>query len=131
MNNIYYYFFFVIADCVRKLFKGNKEFAFSALCYITTFEMCNVLLIVDLFFRSRVKEINPILLIITIIIPIFSLNYFILMNNKKNEFIITFYETKYKNQKQSILVRILFLVYIVSSLLSTAYVAYLVRNNLL
>ena len=130
MDNIYNFFFYIVANVIIKVNKQNADPAFSSIGFISMCFISNLMvLIFSVAKNSNVK--NSSLLGLLIAIPTILLNWFFLMRNGKSENIISYYNEKYADIAYNKISLVLISLYIIFSFSSVFYLAYLLRNHLL
>ena len=127
MNNIYYYFFYVVAIFSRRINKKDPDYAFTGVAFISACFSANLgsvmLLVVDI---KRIKN-YPGLLSILLAGAVFTVNYYLIKVKGGRENIIRYYDELYENKKHSPLLIFLIWLYVISSFVLLFYIAYKVR----
>ena len=130
MDNIYNFFFYIVAKVIGKINKQNADPAFSSIGFIS---MCFISNLMVLIFSIAKYDtvVNPSLLSLFIAIPTIIFNWHFLMRNGKSENIISYYDEKYANKIYKKRSLIFISLYIIFSFISVFYLGYLKRNHLL
>ena len=130
MDNIYNFFFYIVAKVIGKINKQNADPAFSSVGFIS---MCFISNLMVLIFSIAKYDtvVNPSLLSLFIAIPTIIFNWYFLMRNGKSENIISYYDEKYANKIYKKRSLIFISLYIIFSFISVFYLGYLKRNHLL
>jgi hypothetical protein len=126
MKNFYFYFFYLLTSFTKKINRRNFDPAFSGIAYLS------VLMGFNLFTLLSFLELNNFIILkgkavfICILLGVFAINYILLY--KRSDTIINFY-TERRLSVQNKWPLLMFLLYVVISLLLVAYTSYLVRNT--
>ena len=132
MKNLYYYNFYFLTVFSKLVNKRNTDYAFSGMSYLTLLMGSNVFTILSLIAKYETIEINPIVYSMLVMLPIMGINYLLLIRNNKSENIINLYAEKWKSkEKYNSIFLIFFLIYVVLSVISCGYTAYLIKNHLM
>ena len=129
MKNIYYYSFYFLSAFIKIVNKRNKDYAFSGMAFLVMLMTFNVFTILSFTIKYEIIEINPYILSIFIMLPLMGINYYFLISNNKSRGIINLYEEKWKLKKNDFIYLIVFLFYVIISILSCGYAAYLIKNH--
>lgn len=129
MDNVYYYFYYLLVKFQLKIFKGKGDPFFTSVMIISICFFSNIFLLISLIGliptlgRNQMYAfVLPILIIIVIIN-----SYFLWMKEKYRKILIH-YNKLYKNKKHSNIAIILAISYIAFSFVSSFYIAYLIRS---
>lgn len=113
MKTAFFYFYCIVAVLLRKINPKQKEFLFSSYTFVTLCGSLNILSIVFLIeYYSNVKTPNGIFVLIAL--PLWWLNYNILVRNDKDKIIFEEYQAKLsesKNKKVFIIMAILYVLF--------------------
>lgn len=125
-SGFYYYMFFRFCMVSRKINKNDQDFAFTSTILITLLMGLNLFTIVMLVKLTKHIELNLLIFPIIIMIPIFCLNYLLLMSKGRSSDIIASFESK----KRNVFWDFLLIAYVSVSLAGCILLAQLVRDNL-
>ena len=131
MDNIYNFFFYITAKVSQKINSKDKDFAFTAVVFVSLCMISNILALLFLFMNNDIKNLWSKMFAILITLPLVGLNWFFLMRNGKSENIISYYNEKYADIAYNKISLVLISLYIIFSFSSVFYLAYLLRNHLL
>lgn len=131
MDNIYNFFFYLVAKVSHKINKQDKDFAFTAVVFVSLCMILNMLALSLLILNNNINSVRPRVLGILISLPLIGLNWYFLMSNGKSEKIMNYYNEKFENKNYNKLTIFLIVFYICFSLSSAIYIAFLVRNHIL
>ena len=129
-DNLYYYFFYVMAVFSRSVNKRDKDYAFKALAFVTVCTGLNILTIIFLLvdFRYNKAEINFICGLL--MAGVFIINYYILFHGGKGNEIITSFDKSETSKKWNRKRLAIVIAYIVLSFVTCGITAYLTKENL-
>lgn len=124
-SGFYYYMFFRICMISKKINRNDQDFAFTSTTVISLFMGLNLFTIVMLIKLKKHVGLNLLMLPIIILVPLFIINYLLLMSKGRSTDIITSFENKKRNAFWDILL----ILYAVVSLATCIVLAQLVRDN--
>lgn len=124
-NGFYYYMFYRICRVSKKINKNDQDFAFTSTVLISLLMGLNLFSLVMIIKLTKYSELNLLIFPFIISVPIFVLNFSLLMSKGKSVDIITSFE----NKKRNTLWDILLTVYVIITLAACIVLAQIVRDN--
>jgi hypothetical protein len=131
MKKIYYFSFYFLYMFVKMLNKRNPDYSFSAIAYLSTFMMLNLMNILLYFLPKIIIEINPTLFAVIISLPILALNYYLLQFKNKDKQLIKTYNYEWQsNKKKNIKYLVAFLLYLTITIAFCFYGTPIAKNKI-
>lgn len=124
-SGFYYYMFFRLCKISKKINKGDQDFAFTSTILISLLMGLNLFVCVMLIKLTKLNGLNLMIFPVFIMVPVFIVNYFLLINKGKSVEIIASFEKKNRNQLWDIFL----LVYVIVSIAACIILAQMLRGN--